>query len=158
MIETPRELAGRFERGEIDRMEFQAMMSIHQRELIREMEEERQNPVAGWVDGRLARGAVRRLVKRHSVGQIREVLVALGEARGFPLGRYLWNAGHVDVPLYCFFRMRKEPIFWIVGMREVGAEVEVELEIYESKNREKVVLVRDGRWRLAVQSFSTGGG
>lgn len=40
MLETPRQLTARFERGEIDRTEFQLLMAIHARELITEIEED----------------------------------------------------------------------------------------------------------------------
>jgi len=46
MLETPRQLAARFERGEIDRTEFQSLMAIHARDLIAEIEEDHRNPFA----------------------------------------------------------------------------------------------------------------
>ena len=91
-METPRQLVARFERGEIDRMEFQAMMAIHQRELIVEIDEDHQNPLAAWLESRLAKSSVKKLLRKHTPYQIREVIVALSEAPGFPLANYLWNA------------------------------------------------------------------
>jgi hypothetical protein len=158
MLETPRQLALKFERGKIDRTEFQTLMAIHARELIVEIEEEHQNPLAAWLESRLAKASIRKLLKKHTPFQIREVLMALSEAPDFPLAKYLWNASHPDIPLHCFFRVRKEPVFQILSMQAVGDTVEVHLEIYQSRNRERITLTRDARWQLSVLSFSKAGG
>jgi len=157
MLETPRQLALKFERGEIDRMEFQAMMAIHARELIVEIEEEHANPLAAWLEARLAKSAMKKLVRKHTPFQIREVLMALSEVPGFPLAKYLWNAAHPDIPLHCFFRIRKEPVFQILSMQASGDMLEVRMEIYHSRNRETITLVRDAQWQLSAPSFSKGG-
>ncbi len=154
MLETPRQLVARFERKEIDRDEFQAMMAIHQRELIKEIDEDHQNPLAAWLESRLARSSMKKLLRKNTPFQIREVLTALSEAPGFPLAKYLWNAAHPDIPLHCFFRIRKEPVFQILSMKAVGDTVEVHLEIHQSRNRERVTLVRDAQWQLLAPSFS----
>ncbi len=154
MMETPRELVARFERGEIDRLEFQALMSIHQRELIREIDEDHSNPLAAWLETRLAKSAVKKLLKQHTAAQIREVLVALSEADGFPLANYIWNAAHPDIPLHCFFRIRREPVFQILSIRSEGNTVDLHLEIDRTRNRERITLIRDARWRLSAPSFS----
>ena len=157
-LETPRQLVARFERGEIDRTEFQSLMSIHQRELIREIDEDHQNPLAAWLESRLARASVKKLLRKNTAFQIREVLIALSEAQGFPLAKYLWNAPHPDVPLHCFFRIRKEPVFQILSIEAIGDTVELHLEIHQSRNRERVTLVRDDRWQLSAPSFSKDAG
>ena len=158
MLPTPRQLAARFERGEIDRAEFQSQMAIHARELISEMEEEHLNPLSAWMEMRLAKSTVKRLLKQHSAYRIREILSALSEAPGFPLARYLWNAPHPDVPLHCFFRIRREPVFRILSIRDHDAETEIEVEILRSRNRTKITLHRDAYWRLQAPSFSKAAG
>jgi hypothetical protein len=154
MLETPRQLAARFERGEIDRTEFQSLMAIHARELIAEIEKDHQNPLAAWIESRLARAAVKRLMKKHSEFRIREILTALSESQGFPLAKYLWNAPHPDVPLHCFFRIRREPIFQILSIREEADSTEIHLEIFRSRNRTRMILKRDPDWQLRAPSFS----
>lgn len=158
MLETPRQLVARFERGELDHMEFQALMSIHQRELIREIDEDHQNPLAAWLESRLARASVKKLLNSHTAFQIREVLIALSEVDGFPLAKYIWNAAHPDLPLHCFFRIRKEPVLQIISIRSEGNTVEVHLEIHRNRNRQKITLTRDSQWRLSAPSFSKGAG
>lgn len=158
MLETPRQLAARSERGEIDRTEFQSLMAIHARELIAEIEEDHQNPLAAWVESRLAKSAVKRLLRKHSAFRVREILTALSEAPGFPLAKYLWNAPHPDVPLHCFFRMRREPVFQILSIREEAEITEIQVEIFRTRNRSHIVLRRDPDWRLEAPSFSKGAG
>ena len=89
-------------------------MAEHARELIAEMEEDYQNPAAAWIEGLLAKRAAARLIRRHGSRLLRELLVALADVADFPPARYLWNAGHPDVPLHCFLRMRREPVFRIL--------------------------------------------
>jgi hypothetical protein len=158
MLETPRQLAARFERGEIDRSEFQALMAIHARELIEEIEEEYQNPIAAWLESRLAKSSVKKLLRKHTPFQIREILVALSESPGFPLAKYLWNAPHPDVPLHCFFRIRKEPVFQILSIRSEGGETKIHVEILRPRNRTRITLSRDSAWQLRAPSFARGAG
>lgn len=154
MLQTPRQLAARFERGEIDRTEFQSLMAIHARELIAEIEEEHQNPLAAWIESRLAKAAAKRLLRKHSEFRIREILTALSEAPGFPLAKYLWNAPHPDVPLHCFFRIRREPLFQILSIREEADVTEIHVEILRPRNRSRITLRRDPDWQLRAPSFS----
>lgn len=139
-------------------MEFQALMSLHQRELIREIDDDHLNPLAAWLEQRLAKSAVGKLLKKHSPARIREVLTALSDSPGFPLASLLWNASHPDVPLHCFFRIRKHPVFRIISIREESNTVEVHMEIMEPSNRRRITLTRDSQWRLSAPSFSKGAG
>jgi hypothetical protein len=155
MIPTPSQLSARFERGEIDRQEFQTLMAMHARELIQEMEEDYQNPAAAWIEGLRARRAAGLLVRRHGSRLIREILTALAEVPDFPPARHLWNAAHPDVPLHCFLRMRREPVFRILTITHKGETSEVLVEHGEAARgkatRRLFVLRRDDRWRLHVK-------
>lgn len=154
MLETPAQLATRYELGEIDRTEFQTLMAIHARELITEIEDDHQNPILAWIETQLAMRAVKKLLRKNSSFDIREALTALAEAPSFPLAKYLWNAPHPDVPLHCFFRLRKTPVFNILSIDSKGSTVELHIEIYRPKNRERILLTRDAQWRLKAPSFS----
>jgi hypothetical protein len=158
MLETPRQLAARFERGEIDRTEFQSLMAIHARDLIAEIEEDHRNPFAAWIEMRLAKSAINKLLRKHTAFRIREILTALSEAPDFPLAKYLWNAPHSDVPLHCFFRMRREPLFHILSIREEADVTEIHVEIFRPRNRSRMILRRDPEWQLRAPSFSRGAG
>lgn len=152
MIQSPREILASFERGEIEREEMQAMMSFHARELIAEMEEDYQNPAAAWIESLLARRSARRLVRRHSARLLREVLTALGEVPDFPPVRSLWNASHPDVPLHCFLRIRREPVFRVLSIEPKGGEFVVLIEHGEAARgkgtRRSFLLRRDSAWKL----------
>jgi hypothetical protein len=155
MIPNPNQLFAMFERGEIEREELHALMSAHARELIVEMEEDYQNPAAAWIESLLARQAAGRLARRHGERLVREVLVALSELIEFPPARHLWNADHPDVPLHCFLRIRREPVFRILQLTRRDEVIELRVEHGDSKKgrgtREIFILRRDERWRLRVE-------
>jgi hypothetical protein len=154
MIPTPKELFARFERGELERDELHSMMAVHARELIAEMEENRQNPVAAMIESLLARQAAGRLARRHGAGLLREVLAALSQVPDFPPAKYLWNADHPDVPLYCFLRIRREPVFRITSLRHHNHRIELSTEHGQAgrglATRSRFLLRRDEKWRLRV--------
>lgn len=154
MIPTPSQLFARFERGEIEREELQSLMAVHARELIAEMEEDRLNPAAAWIESLLARRAAGHLVRRHGGRLLREVLAALAEVPDFPPARYLWNAEHPDVPLYCFLRIRRAPVFRIVRMELRGEEIRLLVEHGQAgrgkATRREFFLKRGPDWRLRV--------
>ncbi|HSP42991.1 MAG TPA: hypothetical protein VLO11_08975 [Luteolibacter sp.] len=155
MIPSPGELFARFERGEIEREELHAMMAVHARELIAEMEEDRLNPAAAMIENLLSRRAASRLARRHGAGLLREVLAALAEVPDFPPAKYLWNATHPDVPLYCFLRMRREPVFRIAALQRHDGFIEVTTEHGSARRglatRRTFTLRRDARWRLRAE-------
>lgn len=152
MIPTPKQLFAQFERGEIEREELQALMAVHARELIGEMEEDYQNPAAAWIERLMARRAAGRLVRRHGSRLLREVLMALAEVEGFPPARHLWNASHPDLPLHCFLRMRREPVFRIARIEHRSEEIEVTTEHGDAgrgrATRTMFLLKRDDHWHL----------
>lgn len=156
MIPTPREIFARYERGEMEREEMQALMALHARELIAEMEEDYQNPAAAWIEGLLAKRAASKLVRRHGSRLIREILTALSEVPDFPAVRHLWNAAHPDVPIHCFLRIRREPVFRLIDVRHRPEEIEVIVEYGQGARgkgtRRIFVLKRDELWRLVVET------
>jgi hypothetical protein len=156
MIPSPREIFASFERGEIERSELQALMALHARELIQEMEEDYQNPASAWIESLLARRATGKLVRRHGARLLREVLIALADIPDFPPARYLWNAGHSDVPLHCFLRMRREPVFRILNLESKSGVITVLTEFGEAAkgrgSRRTFVLKRNEHWRLGAQT------
>lgn len=156
MIPTPNQLFAQFERGEIEREELQALMAIHARELIAEMEEDYQNPAAAWIESLLARRAAGRLTRKHGGRLLREILIALSLVPDFPPARRLWNASHPDVPLHCFLRMRREPVFRIVHIEHRPEVIEILTEHGEGAEsrttRRRFFLKRDDEWRLRAES------
>jgi hypothetical protein len=149
----PPELFARFERGELDRDELHGLLALHARELIAEMEDDYQNPASALLEYLLARRALKRLLRRHRSGTIREVLTALSKIPDFPPARHLWNAAHPDVPLHCFLRIRREPVFRILDLRPLGENgYKVTCEFGPAGRGLATVatltLTRDSRWNL----------
>ncbi|TAG09423.1 MAG: hypothetical protein EAZ42_06770 [Verrucomicrobia bacterium] len=156
MIPTPHELMKQFERGQIAREEMQAMMALHARELIAEMEEDYQNPVAALIESVKVRRATAKLVRLHGAIMLREILIAFSEHESFPPFRKLWNASHPDVPLYCFFRINRSPSFRILSLTKKGEQWMVEVRYETSRGagekRQTFLLGRDENWRMRVLS------
>jgi hypothetical protein len=150
---TPAEIFARFERGEMDRDELHALLALHARELIEEMEEDYQNHAAALVEYLLAKRALKRLLRRHGPGTIREVLVALSKIPDFPPARLLWNAAHPDVPLHCFLRIRREPVFRIREIRPSDDHSFIVTCEFGAAGRglatvRSITLTRDPNWNL----------
>lgn len=152
MMMTPASVIAQFERGEIDRVEMQTMMAIFARDLIREMQEDQRNPVVAWLERIQVKRAAAKLGRRYGKRLLREVLQALGKLEAFPPTALLWNAGHEDVPLECFFRWDREPVFRIREMRANGSVVDLLVEYGREKKRERIRLRRDERWQLKPES------
>ena len=154
MIPTPNEIFARLERGEIEREEMQAMMAIHARELIKEIEEDHQNPAAALLELLLARRAASKLASKHGGRLVREVFHALSEVPDFPPAKYLWNALHPDLPLHCFFRIRRVPVFRITRLEKRGDEIRVETQRGETGKGKSIhdafTLRRGDDWKLRV--------
>lgn len=154
MIPTPTEIFALYERGEIEREEMQSLMALNARELIAEMEEDRLNPAAALMEYLLSRRAASRLVRKHGGRLLREVLHALSLVPDFPPARFLWNATHPDVPLHCFLRMRKEPVFRVEALGTKGELISVEVH-YGSAEKGRATmriftLKRGPDWKLRV--------
>jgi hypothetical protein len=151
---TPPQLFRRFERGEIDREQLHAGLAVHAREIIGEMEEEHRHPRRSYLERLRNFAAARRLAKRHGAARIREILAALGAIDGFPPAQILWNAGHSDVPLHCFFRMKIEPVFRIIRLEVqpmlVSLDVEYGAHDRSKTTRESILLQRNAQLGLEL--------
>jgi hypothetical protein len=124
----PPRLFEEFEAGLITREQLHAAMAWHARELIVEVEEAIEDPVATWWETMLARRAAARLSNRHGEHRVRHVLHALSRVPGYSHARYLWNATHPDVPLHCFFRMRRAPQFRLLSIRNANGLLRATVE------------------------------
>ncbi|NLT72099.1 MAG: hypothetical protein GXX91_15595 [Verrucomicrobiaceae bacterium] len=151
---TPPQLFRQFERGEISREELHASLALHARGLIGEMVEERKNPKSSYLERLRNFAAARKLTARHGGPRVREILGALGEIEGFPPAQILWNAGHADVPLHCFFRSRIEPVFRITRLEVqpmlVSLDVEYGARDRSRTTRESILFQRNARLELEL--------
>ena len=143
-----------FEEGELTREQLHAAMALHAEGLVEEMVEARRNPVLAYYESALSRRAAARLERQYGECFLREVLRALSRVPGFPMANLLWNAGHRDVPLHCFFRMRSEPVFRLVAIAMEPWRVRVTVEYGKPGRRqcrrEEIELQRDRYGSLGV--------
>lgn len=153
-LSTPPQLFREFESGRITREQLHAALAWHARELIGEMVEDRLHPAAAWVEQALAKRAAARLLRRHSEQRLRAILAALAELPAFPPARWLWNAPHQEVPLHCFLRIRREPVFRLREIANQAGSVVVRVEYGDRRQsacvRERFTLehARDGALRV----------
>ena len=151
-IPTPGQLFRQFEQGRITHEHFRAAMSLHQRLLLEDIEDAARNPGLTWFDEVLNRRAARQLEKTHGEDIVRETLVALSELPDFPPAVQIWNAGHKLVPLYCFLRMKRAPVFRIIEMEALPQMVGIVVEYGRAKKsectREEITLRRNRQGQL----------
>lgn len=130
---TPPQLFDEFEAGTITRAQLHAGLAWHASELVEEIIEAHQNPVAAWWDTMLAKRTAARWANRHGIWRIRHVLAAISKVPDFEPARFLWQALHADVPLYCFFRLRQHPQFRLVKLENRRGSLRVEVEYEDSE-------------------------
>jgi hypothetical protein len=136
MLRTPPQLFDDFEAGRMTREQLHAAMAFHARTLIEEVVEARENPLAAWWEGLLARKCAARLAARHGERRVRAIFAALAEVPDFLPAQWLWNANHADVPLFCFLRLRKEPVFRLTRVTNDAGIITVRLEYGANDKRE----------------------
>ena len=135
MLRTPPQLYDDFEAGLLTREQLHAAMAFHARNVIEEVVEAAENPLAAWWEGVLARKTAARLAARHGERRLRAILAALAELPDFLPAQWLWNAHHPDVPLFCFLRLRREPVFRVIRIANEAGTVTVTLEYGASDPR-----------------------
>ena len=151
-IPTPAQLFRQFEQGRITHEYFRSVMTLHQRLLLDDIEDASRDPGLSWFDEVLNRRAARNLEKTHGEDIVRETLVALSEMPDFPPAVQIWNAGHKLVPLYCFLRTKRAPVFRIINMEVLPQMVGIVIEYGRAKKgectREEITLRRSRQGQL----------
>ena len=128
MLRTPPQLFEDYEAGLLTREQLHAAMAFHAQNLIEEVIEASENPLAAWWEGLLARKSAARLAARHGEKRVRAILSALAQIPDFLPAQWLWNAHHPDVPLFCFLRLRREPVFRLLNVVNDSGVVTVSIE------------------------------
>lgn len=158
LLLPPHRLVALFERGGITRAQLQAAMNVHQQRLLMEIAEARKSPVLSFLDEKLSRYTASRLERRHGEKIIRMVLRALADIDDFPPADLLWNAEHPDVPLHCFFRLRREPVFRLISLTVDPLGVKVVIEhgraAKRHTTRQEIQLLRDRFGKLSAGAGS----
>jgi hypothetical protein len=151
---TPRQLFRAYDNGQITREEFRDAMRGHAVQLIEEMEEVHQNPIAAWMEMLKNRRIAWRLARMNGEVLVREIFVALSELPDFPLANWLWNADRPLIPLYCFLRTRRDPLFRVLKIETapfvIVAHIEYGNATSAKPQRERFSFDRDKFGRLQV--------
>ena len=154
LLPTPAQLFRLFEDGDLTREQLHAVMAWHARQILDDVARARLEPAGSLLERTLSRRAAARLATRHGEATVREAFLALAEQSDFPPAHLLWNAGHRDVPLYCFLRIRTEPVFRVLRFEGERMSVLVEVEYGSSRKklatREKFHLRRNRHAELVV--------
>ena len=155
-LPSPPEIFRLFEEGKLTREQLQAAMARHAYDLMEEIVEARRNPVLSFYEFALSRRAAARLEREYGEQTVRRVLVALSRLPDFPMRNFLWNAGHRDVPLHCFLRMRTEPVFRLVEIKREPWRLRVAVEYGSARKgqtvTETIALQQDQFGRLDAVS------
>ena len=146
------------DRGEVTREQFRELMAVHTREIIEEMIEVRRNPLVEWIESMRNRRAAAKLVHRHGETIVRQMFVALSDVAGFPLARWLWNADAPHMPLHCFIRSGREPVFRVVQITSSSLSWTLTVEHGKAgrgkATRERFMFTRDRFGQMAVTERS----
>lgn len=151
---TPRQIFRLFDKGELTREQLREALQVHALELIEEMEDVHANPQASWLESMLNKHHAARLIRLHGEPIVREIFLALSEVPDFRPAQFLWNADHDQVPLHCFLRSRREPVFRVVRIQSAPFVITILVEHGKPKKneitREQFRLERDRTGALTV--------
>ena len=155
-FQSPRQLAHAYEKDLITREQFQLAMMALQVELLTEATENKRNPITAYLNERLNKRAVQKLLKSANEVEIREILYALGDLPDFTPAKLLWNADQREIPLHVFIRSREEPVFRITFLNTSMMRIELSIEHGSAKKgqttREDITLTRTGTGFLRIDS------
>lgn len=154
---TPSQLFAEFEAGTINRAQLQAAIRWHHEQLLEEVEEAHEDPQRTWLEGLLAKRTAARWADRHGERRLRHLFAALADVPDFEPAHYLWNALHPDVPLHCFFRLRRPPVFRLLRLRHLHGRIHALVEHGGDPDleRDHFVFVHEGT-RLVAQRAEGG--
>lgn len=143
---TPPQLFAEFEAGNITRAQLQVALRWHHEQLLEEVEEAHEDPKRTWLEGLLARRLASRWAERHGERRLRHIFAALAELPDFEPAHYLWNALHPDVPLHCFFRLRRPPVIRLLRLRNRHGRLHALIEYggEEALERDHFVFIHAG--------------
>ena len=153
---SPNRLYRWYQNGTITRPQWLEGMRQHFLLALNEIGEDRSNPDRALLEAWRCKNAARRLTKKHTEAELREIFMSLSEIDDFPPATYLWNADQLDIPLHCFLREKRAPVvrFTRVEIQRLTAKVTIEYGATKDKDRtrETISLRRDWRGTMVVES------
>lgn len=156
LLPTPSRLFQWYEEGKITREQWIAAMHLHLEDLLDEIEYDDRHPAIAKMDTMMSKRAAKKLLKDTTETQLREVFLALAELDDFPPSNILWNADQWDIPLHCFVRQRREPVFKIHDLRITRETARLRIEHgsadKDQSTHETISLRRDYMGKLVLES------
>ena len=107
---SPNRLFALYDAGEITREQWLEGMRQCALFCFKEIEEDLSDPKMAFLERWQCRAAAKRLLKKHTESELREVFTALSYIDDFPPATYLWNADQLETPMYYFLREKCEPV------------------------------------------------
>ena len=106
-----------------------------------------------WLESLINKRHASRLIGSHGEPIVREVMLALSELPNFPSAKFLWNADHPEMPLHCFLRTRRDPLFRLVKISSAPFTLEAIVEHGTKREliKEMFSLERDRLGQLVVR-------
>ncbi|GAA5495629.1 hypothetical protein Rhal01_01808 [Rubritalea halochordaticola] len=156
LLPTPSRLFQWYEEGKITRAQWVAAMHLHLEDLLEEIDYDDKHPAIAKMDTVTSKRAAKKLLKDTTEPQLREVFLALAELDDFPPSNYLWNASQWDIPLHCFVRQRREPVFKIHELRITREMARLRVEHGSANKKEAtheiITLRRDYMGKLILET------
>ena len=155
-LRAPNRLLSGLKNGTISHEKWREGMSQHCHHAITEAEQDHAQPKLALLETWRCKVAAKKLLKKNSEAELREVFIALSELEHFPPSHYLWNADQTETPLYCFVRMKREPVlrFTQLKITQLSAEIDIQYGYGKSSelNHETIQFERDWRGQLILKS------
>ena len=151
----PNKLLAWYQSGSITRKQWLAGMRLQLLQALREIAEDGKNPEGALLERLRCRNAARRLTKKHTESELREVFMSLSRLDDFPPANYLWNADHLETPIHTMLREKRVPVLKVIDLEihRLSARLTIEYGGLKIKNRtrERIYLRRDWRGIMVIE-------
>jgi hypothetical protein len=152
---SPNKLLTWYQSGSITRKQWLAGMRLQLLQALTEIAEDGKNPEGALMERLRCRNAARRLTKKHSETELREVFMSLSHLDDFPPANYLWNADHLETPIHTMLREKRVPVlkFNDIEIHRLSAKLTIEYGDLKAKKRtrERIHLRRDWRGVMIIE-------
>ncbi len=129
---------------------------------LSEISEDMADPRGAFLERLRCRNAARKLAKKNSEAELREVFMSLSQLDDFPPANYLWNADQRETPIYSMLREKRAPVlkFKEVQIYRLSAKITIEYGSLKPRNRvvETIQLRRDWRGIMVVEDRTSHAG
>jgi hypothetical protein len=144
-----------YKSGAITRKQWLAGMRLQLLQALAEISEDIADPQGAFLEKLRCRNAARKLTKKNTEAELREVFMSLSQLDDFPPANYLWNADQLETPLYSLLREKRAPILRFKEVLILRQSAKITIEYGELKPRRRILetiqLRRDWRGVLIIE-------